>query len=260
MDLPLYKKIIKDIPHKLEVLWLHKDGEPLLNIDIAELVKIAKENNKTSRVEIYTNGVLLNEKTSEDLIKAKLDSLVISLDAIDEIEYLKLKGKDEYQKILKNINNFLEMRKRFRSNIPILTIKTIEMDNKDNQEKFISFWRRKAENVIVQPMHEWEGSIKILNSKKQIANSKRYACNLPWLSPAITWDGKVMPCCVNYEENELVMGDLNKNNLVEIYQGTKYKELRRAHLDKDFSKYPTCQKCTFWKQLPNMEYYLRFKI
>lgn len=90
-------------------------------------------------------------------------------------------------------------------------------------------------------------------------NSKRYPCNLPWLSPAITWDGLVMPCCVNYKENELVMGDLKEKTLVEIYQGTKYKELRQAQISGNLEKYPTCQKCTFWKQLPDMEWYLRIK-
>lgn len=165
MDLSLFKKIINEIPHKLVSLWLQKDGEPLLHPQIDKMINFIKDKKIASRLEIYTNGVFLSKKISEGLIKVGLDSLVISLDAFDEIKYQKLKGKDEYLKILKNIDNFLKTRKRLKSNLPILTIKTIEMNNKDNQEKFLNFWRTKAENVIVQPLHEWEGSIRMDNGK-----------------------------------------------------------------------------------------------
>jgi radical SAM protein with 4Fe4S-binding SPASM domain len=85
----------------------------------------------------------------------------------------------------------------------------------------------------------------------------RYPCNLPWLAPAINWDGKVTSCCVNFMDNELILGDIKKQSLKEIYQGKKFGRLREAHLKQDFSDYPVCRRCTYWQQLPNMGWRLR---
>ena len=54
-------------------------GEPLIDKNVHEKIKIAKEMGFLG-TGIYTNGTLLNEKKSENLLDAKLDSLIISID------------------------------------------------------------------------------------------------------------------------------------------------------------------------------------
>lgn len=259
MEFSLYKKIIDDIfPRKLKVLWLNKDGEPLLHQEITKMVKYAKEKRVARRVEIYTNGVFLTEKMSKDLIMASLDSLVISLDAINKEEFKKIKRKDSYETVVNNIYKFLDVRKKLGAKNPVLSVKMVDLRDKKMVEEFKKRWSGVADNVIIQPLHNWEGSIKIKNKKENIKKeNKRYPCNLPWLSAAVFWDGKVTPCCVNYKVNELIMGDLKKQSLKEIWQGEKFRKLRQAHLSQDFSDFPTCKNCLYWQQLPSMEWWLK---
>jgi len=260
MSWKMYQKIINQISRqkKLSVLWLNKDGEPLLHPKVAQMAAYAKQKNVAQRVEIYTNGLLLNKSQSRALIKVKLDSLVISLDAVDQQDFKQKKGIDGYKKVTDNIDQFLKLRMRLGQKRPFLVLKTIDFGQFRQVRRFKKQWRSIADQVIVQPLHEWESTI---NSKiRKFENSKirrRYPCNLPWLAPAINWDGRVTSCCVNYRENELILGDINRQPLAKIFQNSSFKKLRQAHLKLDFKKFPTCARCQYWQHLPDMSAKLR---
>ena len=62
-------------------------------------------------------------------------------------------------------------------------------------------------------------------------------CFAPWVHTHITPDGDVHPCCL-YKES---MGNINKDDFVDIYNNDKFKDLRKQFLQ---NKKPTgCQKC-----------------
>lgn len=263
LDDNFYKKLVDQIKKakKLKVLWLNKDGEPLLHPKIDQLVAYAKKRDVADRIEIYTNGLLLNTSVAKKLIEAKLDSLVVSLDAVDRESFEKLKRKNVYDRVVENINNFLKLKDKLRAKRPLLSVKMVDLGNKDVINKFKKQWQGIVDCVIIQKLHSWEGSLKThrvwpRGLTRCGGNKKRYPCNLPWLAPAVNWDATVVPCCVNYRKNELVMGNLKKQSLTEIFNGDNFKELRRAHLKQDFSKFPSCARCSFWTQLPNMEWWL----
>lgn len=252
----LFKKIIDGIKRsksKLWTIWLMKDGEPLIHPHLAEFIAYIKGKNITRQVEIYSNGILLNEENTKKIIFSGLDSMIISLDAVDRKGYEIIKGKDEYKKVTDNVILFMKIKKKLNKNKPLLSVKIIDNGkNKKDIYKFKKLWSEKVDNVLVQKMHNWEGSVNLTKKK----DKKRYPCNLPWLSPAVNWNGKVTSCCINYKKNELMMGDLSSQGLKKIWCGQKYKELRKAHLEGNLEKFPTCQHCDYWQQLPNMKFWL----
>ena len=76
--------------------------------------------------------------------------------------------------------------------------------------------------------------------------SKQY-CEFPWLSVSIMADGNVVPC-TQISNHELVLGNINKNTLEEIWNGKKYQELRRMHISGKFPKGHKCnEKCDMKK-------------
>ena len=262
MSEPLYKKIIDEVAgeKKLQVLWLMKDGESLLHPEICEMVSYAAKKKAAKRIEIYTNGTLLDEEMGRGLIKAHLNVLTVSIDAVDRKEFEKLKGVDAYEEVVRNTKRFIELKKKMGSKKPMVAVKMVEMkENASGIDRFRKMWGGIADSVIIQKLHSWEGSMEeIFNFQFSIFKSpRRYPCNLPWLNPAIFWDGKVTTCCVNFRENELVMGDLGYQSLREIWRGEKFKRLRRAHLEQNFNQFPTCAHCQYWRQLPDMSFWLR---
>jgi radical SAM protein with 4Fe4S-binding SPASM domain len=66
-----------------------------------------------------------------------------------------------------------------------------------------------------------------LNSK---AIHWNLSCFFPWSSMTISASGKVLACSEDFNES-LVMGDATKESLEKIWNGEKYREFRKSHLE-----------------------------
>jgi len=54
----------------------------------------------------------------------------------------------------------------------------------------------------------------------------QYPCYYPWHSISVTWEGNVVPCCRDYDES-MILGDLNRESLMHIWNGSAMQDLRR---------------------------------
>ena len=79
-------------------------------------------------------------------------------------------------------------------------------------------------------------------NKYTLKSSYPDRCARLWLSPVITWDGKVLPCCFD-KDASYVMGDLNEDNFREIWTGTKYVIFRKSVLS-GRAMIDICRNCT----------------
>jgi len=79
-------------------------GEPLVRKDVYEVIKTLDK--KGFRTVVLTNGILLNEKALERLDNLNSSgriSVTVSLDTLDRKKYLKIRGVDELDTVMKNI-------------------------------------------------------------------------------------------------------------------------------------------------------------
>ncbi len=83
-------------------------GEPLHHPDIIEMV--TKANAAGAKVELITNGILLTEEMSRQLITAGLNTLWISLDGAKPESYADVRISEAFETILNNIGNFRALR------------------------------------------------------------------------------------------------------------------------------------------------------
>jgi radical SAM protein with 4Fe4S-binding SPASM domain len=67
-------------------------------------------------------------------------------------------------------------------------------------------------------------------------------CMRLFFNPVITWDGKVIPCCFD-KDAEYVMGDLNNESFISIWNGQRYTEFRKKILT-GRKKIDICRNCT----------------
>ena len=68
-------------------------------------------------------------------------------------------------------------------------------------------------------------------------------CLLPWFSLYITVDGDVRPCCSFGEGETLTLGNILRQDFDEIWNGEKYRMVRRQALDRKLG-YTVCRNCT----------------
>ncbi len=103
MNISTFNKIIEDLKQfeELETVMFGGFGEPTFHKDILYMVKEVKS--LGIKVEITTNGTLLNKKIVKGLMDNRLDTLWISFDAADENVFEGIRKGASFQKVLDNL-------------------------------------------------------------------------------------------------------------------------------------------------------------
>lgn len=114
MKFSLFEKLIREISaHKENVnrVHLHNYGEPLLDKELLDRIKLAKDYG-IKHLYFVTNASLLTPELSEKIIQACLDEFKISFYGTDKQSYKDtMKGLD-YDRTLQNINNFFLLERK----------------------------------------------------------------------------------------------------------------------------------------------------
>jgi radical SAM protein with 4Fe4S-binding SPASM domain len=79
------------------------------------------------RVTINTNLTLLNHERTERLIQSGLDTLFFSIDGSTAETYERIRKRAHFERVLNNMERFLETRKRFVSELPHLRLVMVIM-------------------------------------------------------------------------------------------------------------------------------------
>src|ERR1700751_991261 len=105
----LFTSIGDQIP-TLQRAVLHGVGEPMLVRNLPRMVRYLKD--RGTYVLFNTNGTVLNEKNGRALIEAELDELRVSFDAANAESYKAIRGKNYFNRILKNVRAFRALQER----------------------------------------------------------------------------------------------------------------------------------------------------
>lgn len=251
MTKELYKKIIDESQElKINYINLHNFGEPLVDKDFVWRVKYAKSKN-IKRISTNTNGTLLTKKLAKEIIESGLDELFISVDAATKKSYQKIRIGLNYDQVIKNIKYLVQLKKQSNSSHPKIILDFLEFNlNKNETQKFIKKWKSIVDSVCISQIHDWSNKKKI-DIGKTINNYVEFShspCRLPFTEMLVNWDGTVSLCCQDIE-GEIILGDVNKESISDIWQNKKYQSIRKAHLNLKTKNLPLCQNCklrTFW--------------
>ena len=109
MSWELFTRIVDQVPNIARVV-LHGVGEPMLVKDLPRMVRYLKD--RGAYVLFNTNGTVLTAKKGRELAQSGLDELRVSLDAADARTFLLIRGKDYFNRIVRNVRAFTEMQAR----------------------------------------------------------------------------------------------------------------------------------------------------
>ena len=205
MDIKLFEKIIKQMKYNSRIV-LHHFGDPLLHPKIVEMIKICHK--YKIQASFSTNPSSLTKDKINEILDSKLDFLHISLDGATKETYEKIrKGLADYDIALKNIDNFLKEKNKRKSKLPETTIAIIRMKETKNEiNSFKKKWSNKKgiEHVEVKDFITWDGSMDNITKLADEYSHKfkrkyYYPCFWPWGKLTVLWDGKVVPCCFDYD-------------------------------------------------------------
>ncbi len=103
MNWELFRRIVDQFP-KVPRAVLHGIGEPMLVRSLPKMIRYLKD--RGSYVLFNTNGAALTRKKGQELIDAGLDELRVSLDAADPVTFARVRGRDYFNRIVRQLRAF----------------------------------------------------------------------------------------------------------------------------------------------------------
>ena len=234
----------------LNIVNLEGSGEPTLNANLPEYIKIVRKYN--AQPFIYTNAYNLRGDFMKRCVDAGLALARFSIIGYDREQYKKWMNRDAFDFVL---DNAIKMQEYIKSSGAdtivasyhlILDNDQVDYEVEQYQRNFIEPAGTYAE---IWKMHNWSGVYEADYKRK----GQRRTCGRPF-SPDITVRAggtngtklSIAPCCQTLgRDDEADLGSLENKTLEEVWNGERYQWLRQMHTEKRFDEVPFCKDCDF---------------
>ncbi|HEV2551723.1 MAG TPA: radical SAM protein [Stellaceae bacterium] len=115
MSWELFTSIVDQFPNIARVV-LHGVGEPMMVRALPRMIRYLKD--RGTYVLFNTNGTLLTRRKGQELIDSGLDELRISLDAAEAKAFALVRGRDMFDRIVRNVRAFTTMQRELGITTP----------------------------------------------------------------------------------------------------------------------------------------------
>jgi MoaA/NifB/PqqE/SkfB family radical SAM enzyme len=119
MSWELFTSIVDQLP-KIARVVLHGVGEPMMVRDLPRMIRYLKE--RGSYVLFNTNGTLLTRRKGTELIRSGLDELRVSLDAAEPGAFALVRGRDMFDRIVRNLRGFVALQRELAAAAPRVSL------------------------------------------------------------------------------------------------------------------------------------------
>jgi radical SAM protein with 4Fe4S-binding SPASM domain len=244
MSMKLYEKIISEIEkNTVGRVHLHNYGEPLLDKNLALKIRMAKEAG-VEQVYFVTNASLLTEDKVVEYIEAGLDEFKISFYGTDPETYNSTMVGLDFEKTMNNVKTFFRVRKDLNASHPRVLVQYLpQPHNRGLTKEFVSMFenmldKNLGDSISIFNLHNFGGGRNYSGASSSVCT----ICNYPWRAMVILHDGRVVPCCLDYNGKQ-ILGDVNAASIADIWNGLAYEQTRKAFKSLNYVKYPACLKC-----------------
>lgn len=251
MSFELYKKIIDEMSqHKPIKLVPFFRGESILHPQFIECMEYAKKRG-IGPIQLFSNGLNFNKEIAEKVIEAGVDFISFSLDTLNTEIYKKSRLLGDLDVSMENVKAFGILCRQYRKAgkaVPEVQVSTVDLEvYHSEQQAFIDYWKQYVDIVRVYEEHDENGGFVNPEVSKALGCiSERRPCHKLYRDMIIYWDGSVALC--NYDwNNQMEIGNVNRNSLSEIWNSEKYKKIRNMHETDSIDKEIICSKCEHWK-------------
>lgn len=245
MDMDLFRKIVDDaaaFEGRGLNLFLHKDGEPLMDPMLFERIRYAKEKLPRSRVHFNTNAALLDDEKAEQILASPLDSMVCSIDGATKATYERIRVGLDYDRVTANVRALLERKRARGSRLHVILQMVADRDNLAEAEAYRRLWAATADKVVIKPMHNFLVQGTALKGG-EVGSRQQARCTMPFRVMLIYCDGDVGLCCWDYDRI-MPLGDVRTRSLEEAFNSDAFDKVREAMRRMDCRAIRPCNVCS----------------
>lgn len=230
LPLEKFKQLIEALSPELIYLNLYFQGEPMLNQELPEMVKVAS--GRRIFTSISTNGHFLTADACLRLKEAGLGKLIVSLDGANEQSYSRYRRGGDFNKVIEGIRNAVKAGLKVELQCLLLSSTENELDALKALGKSLGVWKitfKTAQFYTKDPLMPENESLS--RYKKGTLTLKKRLKNRCWRvasSIVITTEGDVLPCCYDKDKahsyGNLFEGEITKEALCSILRSQKASE------------------------------------
>lgn len=251
MQFDVFQKIVDDLVEfdaPIKVLRLYKDGEPFLNKNLAKMVGYARASTKIEKIDTTTNGSLIDPERIGPVLEAGIDRINISVDGMRDEEHNKVTGtKFDFTRMVQNV----KWAYANKGNCEIV-IKTInEILTEDQRQQFLDIFGNYCDRIFIENFSpcwpEFDGEEKTgwtitKGLYGQPINKDALVCPYIFYGYSVNADGLVSACFIDWGR-KLIIGDVRKQSMKEIWNSDLMNQLRLQHLRGERKQNLVCGNC-----------------
>ena len=113
---------------------------------------------------------------------------------------------------------------------------------------FVRKWNlllRRGDHILVKEFHTFAGQVDDRRLDEQIHVGKRFPCLQLWGLSYRSWNGDVMPCCID-ALRKLKIGNLQEATIHELWNSPFIEKIRKTHMQGLYNQIPLCKDCGNW--------------
>ena len=223
---------------------MYGDNEPFLIKHIPDWFAMARDAGFLDIMAI-SNGSVMTESLAERILDSGLTRLRFSLDAVTPETYAKIRIGGKFTRTIRNIEMFLNARAKRGSKLPQVGVNFVKMSiNQHEVEPFLKRWEDVVDFIVIQDF--MRPDIEQDYQELDIANRPsvdNFRCTQPWQRLYIRGNGDVTVCCAQFN-SYLVIGNINKDSLYDLWNSEKSQEFRAMHKEGRYYENPICLACS----------------
>lgn len=239
MDDALFDRIIDECAaERCREIHLHNFGEPLLDKRLEDRIRRAKQRG-IAKVKIFSNGSLLTAERARSLIEAGLDEIKISFDGATREEFESIRRPLKFDRVVQNVEQLVRLRDELGAQLKI----GVACCSTTDREATMQALSRAVDHFSFGKIHNWASE-----GDPRAQTTIRRPCSRLWRTFTILASGEVALCCLDYDGQHLLGRLENGTTIRSIFNGKRYREVRRKHRLARQSEIALCAGCSkaFW--------------
>lgn len=265
MNMPLdrFQRLLEQLKSwagvKHKVLKLNLYGEPLMNPDFCEMLKLAREAAIAERIETTSNASLLSRAVAEKMVEYQLDYARISIYAPDQEKHQAITGsRTDIRLIHGNLRVLQDIKRAKGSEKPFVSCKMLDSYGPENN-RFFSMYQDVADEVFIDKPHGWiradgvdfvksyyKGDVAAARDDLLQNSTQRIACPMAFTTMAVRCNGDVSPCCVDYIGGTN-LGNIEERSMSEIWHSDRWYEFQKIQLENRKKENYSCARCDIYR-------------
>ena len=252
MSRSVWEKVLAEATPFAHTMQFYFQGEPLLNKDLPRMISEAHEAGLYTIVS--TNAQAMTVEIAEELIKAGLSKIIVSMDGLTQASYGAYRVGGDVERCKAALRYLREAKERLHGHTTIelqcLRLKTNEGEWKLFRSSYKALGADRLAFKTAQ-LYDYADGHPLMPSDKRYSryiqgSDGQYhrrklgrGCLRVWSGVVVTTEGEVLPCCYD-KAHDHTYGNIENAHLAELFTSDKATAFRKGAL---LEKPEICKEC-----------------